>query len=268
VKQVRTKYLAVLLCGLMIGLVLSRIGPHRSAPVGGGNWLAVSTPVSGNRTNSTGATPTVSFRVSNVGRRAVDLQVGWFECRTKRDRTRLATNQLASVNIPLPPGTSTNLIIDICPTTAPVEEWLCCCQVRWVERTTGFRRAANMLNNWIQLRLNIALFEPKALNSGLIYAGNVDVAEYFRLMYGLPRAQSKDTLVQPQSTPPESTAPMHQVHYTQPTADEEAEDAFLVFSSFCQSSTNSPRNAEPGTSPNAAPPQGVMQRGLPYAIGP
>jgi len=196
----------------------------------------------------------VSFLVSNVGAGAVDLQVGWFECRAKRDRTRLATNQLASVNIPLSKGTSTNLTIDICPSAAPAEEWLCCCQLRWAERTTGFRRTANELNNWIQLRFNVTFFEPKALNSGLIYAGNVDVAEYFRLMYGLPRAQSQDTLVQRQSPAPGSTAPMRPVHYPQATADEEAENAFLMFSAFGQSTSSAARNTEPGTPPNAAPP--------------
>ena len=133
-KQARNKYLMVILCGLMIAVILCGIVAHRLATVGGGNWLAISTPVAGNRTNSSWV-PTVSFRVSNVGPEAVDFQVGWFECRAKRDRTRLATNQLASVNIPLSPGTSTNLTIDLCPNAVPTEEWLCCCQVQWVERT-------------------------------------------------------------------------------------------------------------------------------------
>ncbi len=277
-KRVRNKYLALLLGGLVIGLVVLWIGAHRSAPFGTGNGLVVSRPVFGNRTNSTGATPTVSFRVSNAGPKGVDLRVDWFECRAKRDRTRLATNQLASVNIPLSPRSSTNLTFDIRPTMIPIEEWLCCCQVGWVERWTGLRLVANRLNNWMQLRLNIALFEPKALNSGLIYASNVDVAEYFRFMYGWIRGQPMDTLIEqqspaPESTPfparfgtpypslierqspaPESTAPKRQVRFSQNTEDEEAESAFLWFSPSRESKYNSVPSVEPGTSPNAAPP--------------
>jgi len=252
-KRVRTKYLGVLLCGLMIGLVLLRIGDQRSAPVVSEDWLAVSTPVPGRRTNSTGATPTISFCVSNASSRAVDFQVGWFECRAKRDQTWLATNQLGAVNIPLAAGRSTNLTIDICSTTAPVDEWLSCCEVGWIERRTGFRRAANILNNWMQVRLNVTLFEPKALEGGFVFAGNIDVGEYFRLMYCLPRSQSKIALVQRQ--PRTRKSAYAAATPSGPTPDQEAEKAFLLFSTFGERYSTPGRNAEPGTPPNAAPPR-------------
>jgi len=251
--RVRNRHGFVALCILAAGLVLIRMGPRRPAAYRT-DWLLVSTPIFSFHTNAGRALPQVAFCVSNVGPSAVDFCVAWFECRTKRDRTVMSTNQLASFNIPLPPGTSTNLAIDVRPTGVSVEEWLCCCQVQWVERWTGLRRAANMLNNWMQLRLNIALFEPKALTSGLTFAANIEVADYFRLIYGFPRPQSRDAPAQQLSLSAYTNAIFQRRYGIRPNAQTEAENAFLMFSSFCQNATNSSRDAELAAPLHAAPP--------------
>ena len=94
------------------------------------------------------------------------------------------------------------------------------------------------------------------LVNGTAFAANLEVAEYFRQMYGFTRAQWLEDLallqrLQSHPTQPEYAALRPRV----PTAEEyvtrTARGAFIA---FCQASNNSARDAEPIAPPNAAPP--------------
>jgi hypothetical protein len=257
-KRVRTKIWFVLAALVAIGLVLVWAEVHRPT-ASGKEWILLSAPSVRSRTNSGAAMPMVTFRVSNVGPRSVHFMVSWFECRDKRDRTLLATNQLHLEYIPLPPGKSISLTTDVSLAAAPVEDCLCCYQVQWFQREAPVRRAVNSVGRWWFDLFALKWESPwpsEHLVNGTALAANLEVAEYFRQMYGFTRAQWLEDLallqrLQSHPTQPEYAARRSRV----PTAEEyvtgTARGAFIA---FCQASNNSARDAEPIAPPNAAPP--------------
>jgi hypothetical protein len=256
-KRVRTQSWLVLASAVAIGLVLVWAGAPRPVPHGK-DWLLVSTPTVGSRTNAGATTPAVTFRVSNVGPRRVDFLVWWFECRAKGARTLLATNQLAAVYIPLPPGKSTNLTMDVLLGAVPVADCLCCYQVEWFESESPWRSGADRLGRWWFDLFEVSWeppWQPQHLTNGTTFAANVEVADYFRWMYGFTRTQWLEDLARLQSARTQSAGGVAWRLSRPPTADERLEsDARGAFVEFCQTSTNSTRDAEPTASPNAAPP--------------
>jgi hypothetical protein len=95
------------------------------------------------------------------------------------------------------------------------------------------------------------------LRQGMVFAANVEVADYFRRMYGLTRTQWLEDLAQMESARTQATAPLQYEMRSgrRPTADETVTDcAREAFVDFCQASTGSARDAEPIATPNAAAP--------------
>jgi len=256
VKELRSRYWIVLVPAFAIGLVLVREQAHRLKP-SAREWILLSTPTVGSRTNFGAATPVVTFRVSNVGPRSIDFQVWWFECRTKRDGSLLATNRLKHVSTPLTPGQSTSLTMDVSLAAAPVEDCLCCYQVQWFQREAQVRRAVDSVGRWWFDLFALdwkSPWRPERLRQGTTFAANLEVAEYFRQMYGFTRAQWLEDLARMQSARTEpGEAPRYGLR--KPTADETTtNDARSAFIEFCQASTSSARDAEPIAPPNAASP--------------
>lgn len=263
-KCVRPKLLFVLASAIAIGLVLVWAAAHRSAGYGN-DWIRVSKPTIVSRTNAGAARGTVAFRVSNVGPREVHFQVWWFECRAKTDRTLLATNRLKFVNIPLPPGTSTNLTMELSPAATAVEDALCCCQVRWMESwyESAWRRGARIVYRPIVSLLELSdriwpPWPPQRYATGTAFAANVQVADYFHRMYGFTRTQWLEDLARMQSARTQAIGPRRYgfaLGTREPTADEAAKNsAREAFIWFCQTSTNSTRDTDLTASPKAAPP--------------
>jgi hypothetical protein len=260
VKGLRSKYWIVLVPALAIGLVLVREQAHRPKP-SVREWILLSTPTVGSRTNFEAATPVVTFRVSNVGPRSVDFQVWWFECRTKRDGFLLATNRLKHVSTPLAPGQSTSLTMDVSLAATPVEDCLCCYQVQWFQREAPVRRAVDSVGRWWFDLFALdwkSPWRPERLMQGTTFAANLEVADYFRQMYGFTRAQWLEDLARMESARTQATGPPQYALRKPwaPTADETTtNDARSAFIEFCQASTSLARDAEPIASPNATAPR-------------
>jgi hypothetical protein len=256
VKGLRSRYWIVLVPAFAIGLVLVWEQAHRPKP-SAREWILLSTPTVGSRTNFGAATPIVTFRVSNVGPRLVDFQVWWFECRTKRDGFLLATNRLKHVSTPLAPGQSTSLTMDVSLAAPPVEDCLCCYQVQWFQRGAPVRGAVDSAASWWFDLFGLdwkSPWLPERLMQGKTFAANLEVAEYFRQMYGFTRAQWLEDLARMQTA---RTEPGQALRYglRTPTADETiTNDAREAFVEFCQASTSLARDAEPIASPNATAP--------------
>jgi hypothetical protein len=224
------------------------------------NWLVISTPLIRIVTNSGVPTTTVTFRVSNVGPRAADFRVAWFECRSRSDRGLLATNRMQGVGLALDSGRSTNLVMNV--PAMPLEEYSCCCMVDWCARRAAWREARERVAtrvlggevevvNWLgwgrQYEKGIA---------GNAFAANVDLPDYFRLVYGWTREQWLQELAEMarmRSTSVQTSYGVATIH--QPTLEETiARDARDAFVSLCQNSTDSTRKAEPVAPPSAASP--------------
>ena len=262
-KRVRAEIWFVLAAVVAIGLVLAWAEVRRPT-ASGEEWIQLSAPSVGSRTNSGVATPMVTFRVSNVGPRSVDFYVRWFECRAKGDRSLLATNQLESVQIPLWPGESTNLTVGISLAGVPVEDCLCCCQVWWFQREAPVRHAVDSLGQWWYDLFGAtwhSIWQSGHLTNGTVFAANVEVEDYFRRMYGFTRTQWLEEprdLARRQSARAQATFPLRFAARQggAPTADEKATFAARsTFEDFCRASTKSARDAEPIASPNAVPPR-------------
>lgn len=194
----------------------------------------------------------LTFRVSNVGPRSVDFEVFWFECRAKRDGSLLATNRLKSVTTPLAPGKSASLTMDVSLVAAPVEDCLCCYQVNWLLREPPVRRGADWLGRWWFDLFDVNWHPPwgsEHLMNGTAFAANLEVADYFRRMYGFTRTQWLEDLARMQSARTQAAGPDRYgcaLGMQAPTADETVtNDAREAFIDFCQASTSSARRAEP-----------------------
>ena len=246
------KYVLALGCLLAVTLGLALLRMRCSLPRDA-HWVSVSTPVFRIQTNAGVFTPLVEFRLSNIGPKAVDAQVWWFECRSKQDRGLLGTNQLKGVPIPLSPGASSNLIIDLFQSATPVEDRLACCKILWFERESTLRRATKRLLN---------IFDPEwapraaRMTNGCVFAANVGVADYFRLMYGWTRQTWLEDLARMESA---GTGAIHTRFASRPSPPRTAEylttqDARGAFVEFCQSFTNVASGIEGAAGPNATPP--------------
>ena len=259
------EYLLACVSAAAIGLVLVWAGTRRRAPYGK-DWVLVSTPTIRSGANAGTSVPAIIICVSNVGPRSVGFRVAWLECRAKRDRALLATNQLASVDIPLSAGNSTNLTIDIGHLAMPVEDCLCCCEILWSERESTWRRRARVLDRPMTrlfdiLDLNWPPWLPQRLTNGYVFAANVDLAEYFRLTYGFtpthrwfqltPKGdEDRPQRGQPSLQPglPSRISPIILLSYT---ADERcASDALEAYQLFCPWAGND----EPGGAANGSQP--------------
>jgi len=254
VKRVNKGLWLLLACILAAGLAVlwgAATRPPKS-------WLVTSTPVVRIVTNSGVPAATVTFRVSNVGPRAVGFRVAWFECRSRSDRGLLATNPMQGVSLALDSGRSTNLVMNI--PVRPLEEYSCCCMVDWCARRAAWReareRAATLVLGGEVEVVNWLGWGPvsEKVIAGTAFAANVDLPDYFRFVYGWTREQWLEELARLRS---KSGPTGYYILATipQPTLEEtvprDARDAFVV---FCQNSTDSARKAEPVALPNAAPP--------------
>ncbi len=152
----------------------------------------------------------VTFRVSNVGPRLVDFEVFWFECRAKRDGSLLATNRLKSVTTPLWPGKSTNLTTAILLAGVPVEDCLCCYQVYWFQREAPARHIVDSLGQWWYDLFGATwhpIWQSEHLTNVTAFAANIEVADYFRRMYGFTRTQWLEDLARMESARTQATGP-------------------------------------------------------------
>jgi hypothetical protein len=90
------------------------------------------------------------------------------------------------------------------------------------------------------------------LASAEVFAANIGVADYFRLMHGLTRQQWLKDCARTQATPA-GDAGFRLARG--PTADEMLEfEAKFAITEFCLRTTDLTQDAEPITAPNAAPP--------------
>jgi hypothetical protein len=262
-KWVRIRYGITLLLAAVAIIMIITFGRARRPLPYGKSCLQVSTPVFGNYTSADHVGPGVSFCVSNLGPRQVEFQVRWFECRTERERTLLATNQLEPRTILLSAGRSTNLIVGVWATVAPEERQLSGYCVWWWESEPAWRRWARSLDrpaNWLfnifDLNYNPPWHRPTACISGSALACNIGVADYFRVMYGWTRQTWLEDLARMESA---RTGAIHRTYLSYrarpPTAEDlTRQDARGAFAVFCQSFTNGVPDAEPAAAPNAAPP--------------
>jgi hypothetical protein len=226
---------AVLL--LVVWAMVRQPGPESQS------WVLLSIPDVEFRTNAGVALPKAIVRVSNVGPQAVDFRLCWFECRAKRQKTLLATNRFASLIVPLGPGESTNLTMNVQFAGLPVAEYSCCGEVLWAERKSMFHRwhgTVDRLLNTFEVTRNPRWYS-RELQQGCAIAGNVDPAVYFREMYGNSRTQ---WLADARRLRIITRKPVTYATYF-PTADNEAPDenakrrAVGAFLDFCRTSTNS-----------------------------
>jgi hypothetical protein len=119
----------------VVGLGLVSIRALR--PVQGGrDWLFVSRPVFSYRTNADRVQSIVCFVVSNASSQNLGFYVPWCEHRTRSDLSLTQANRFrrgsASRAIPLGPGGTTNVVIDVGEERPTDAEPLFCCQVTWV----------------------------------------------------------------------------------------------------------------------------------------
>jgi hypothetical protein len=242
------------------GAILLWTAARRAAPPSK-QWLQVSTPQVRSMTNAGVVSATVAFCVSNVGPRAVDFQVWWFECRDKRDRALLATNQLRLVNIPFFPGEVTNLTMNVSAAAPPAKDCLCCYNVLWFERRAEWRELRDRGASWALGLLDISWplwrREHESLTNGVAFASNIGVGDYFRQMYGFTREQWLEELARMRSAPRRGSSegsperPMRA-----PTADEMLErEARNAFADFCRSATHLSSDPESVASRDRAPPK-------------
>jgi hypothetical protein len=259
-KQMRISCWLVLVSAVAIGLVLAWTAVKRPKP-SGKDWLLVSTPTVGSRTKPGGTTPAVTFCVSNVGPRPVEFQVRWFECRAKGGRILLTTIQAPLAPVVLAPKKSTHLTIDVRLLAAPIEGCLCCCQVWWLECESPWRRSARLIDGPMSSLFNIfhlawPPWPPQQRTNGSIFAANVEVADYFRRMYGFTRAQWLEDLARQHAALTNSTpgGDLVAMAVRWLNDDERIEsEARSAFHDFCRRTTDLTRDAEPSAPPNAAP---------------
>jgi hypothetical protein len=142
----------------------------------------------------------------------------------------------------------------------PVEDCLCCCKVGWFQHEPPVRRGVDGLGRWWFDLFGLNWHSPWGSYhpmNGTVFAGNVEVADYFRRMYGFTRTQWLEDLARMESARTQARGPTRyglgtaRAHTAGETA---TNDAMLAFSDFCQASNNSARAAEPIAPPKADPP--------------
>jgi hypothetical protein len=254
VKWVNKRLWLRLACILAAGLALLW-GAALGRPSKSKSWLVVSKPLLGSVTNGEIPIATVTFLISNVGPRAAEFQVSWFECRAKIDRGLLATSRTHGLSLALDSGTFTNLIMNIPAITRPPEEYSCCCMVDWIVRRAAWREVRDRVATWVLGLVDVSWlpWQQEELIAGYAVAANVDLSDHFRSVYGWTREQWLEE-VRARATSVGATS-FRKVTLRQPTFEETVVfDARRAFVSFCQNSTDSAREAEPVAPPNAASP--------------
>jgi hypothetical protein len=237
-----TTYSFVILAGLVTLLLVAWAVTRRPAPEGQ-NWVQLSIPKVEFQTNAGVALPTARVRISNIGPQAIDFRLRWFECRSKRQQTLLATNRFASLISPLAPGESTNLTMDVSLAGLPLEEYWCCGEVLWAERESMAHRGARTLDrflNLFDLTRNPRWYSRELLQGNAI-ASNVEVADYFLKMYGKSQTQ---WFLLAQKWPSIMVQPINNQIYSTGISAGALEEQVKVladsaFSDFCRRSTNS-----------------------------
>jgi hypothetical protein len=230
---------AILIAVLLLGAWIMLREPRAQ----GQNWVVLSVPGVEFQTNAGVAAPLAVVRVSNNGPGAVDFRLSWFECRSKGQKTLLATNRFASAINTLGPGGSTNLVMEIVAVELPAADYWCCSEVLWAERESvvhGWHRKLDRLMNLLDVTKNPRWYS-KELLQGTAIAGNVDPADYFRVMYGKSRSE---WLVLARKWPSLMERPVNNLIYFPSSSDRapeenarlQAESAFAV---FCRGSANS-----------------------------
>ena len=246
--RLRAAYWQVPVLGfaLLLLLVLWVVAPRSSAPAGQ-SWLLLSRPGVQIRTNLGVSVPTITVRVSNVGPRAVDFRLCWFECRARLQRTLLATNRFESLIIPLSPGKSTNLTMDVALKDVPVEECWSCGEVLWAERESTAVHVRWKLDSLLNRFDLPALPYSTDLRHGSAIAGNVDVAEYLEKMYG---RKYSEWLAVARKVPSLLEQPKNNGIYfpvtpsTYPSPEERAQlAAQMAFSDFCRTLATAQTNS-------------------------
>jgi hypothetical protein len=151
--------------------------------------------------------------------------------------------------------------MDVSLATPPVEDYLCCYQVDWLQCKSPLRRSADWLAQWWFSLFGENYYPPaEHLMNGTAFAANVEVVDYFRQVYGFTRTQWLEDLARLKSRPPTQVSPPTQATYAMRpvlahTANQTVTNAARrAFDDFCQASTSLTRDAEPIAPPNAAPP--------------
>jgi len=244
-KRLRAKPWFLLVSMPLIALTLLW-ARSRWSPRNGNDWLLLSAPVFGARTNAQGVCRTVTFSASNVGPRTLDFKIQWFECRAGANPVP-ATNRLMGINTPLSFGATTSLTWDLPRVASPDGDMLCCCEILWRGRESILGRFGRALDRSIDTFVSgwSAPWRNEVPVYGDVFASNVRVADYFRLVHSLTRRKWMEEVAQLRSA---STNLAERYVGRFPTAEEEFEsEARRAFSSFCMQATNAAQQAESGS---------------------
>jgi hypothetical protein len=137
-------------------------------------------------------------------------------------------------NIPLASGATTNLTWDLAREPSSDGDLLCCCEIRWLAPKSMKARFGEALEDWIDLlgvRWPCPWRNERRLG-GEVFASNVAVADYFRIVHGLTRSNRLERNV---ASPPAIVYGYMPYRVKLPTADEqlesEAKCAFVDFMS-------------------------------------
>jgi hypothetical protein len=238
---------------LLVGLYLLAARSFRSTSARS-NWLMVSSPVFGSRTNLGQAFPTVSLNTSNVGPRRLDYHVDWVECRATSDYALLATNYGFSAWVQLPSGEFTILTKDLTDSHSSVGERLFCCHLSWGESEPVFWRIGWRCEPWVSQVMGIFnsqwvppwVSQSRHRAQGDVFSSNISVGDYFRLVYGWTRSDGLETMARIEASKTQQVAfqvASRQRYGLGSTSNSTATDllraeARSVFAAFCQNSTN------------------------------
>lgn len=262
----RLRLLVVGTAGLLVALGFLLPQLFRAKPAGK-QWLSISQPVFGNRTNADGVLPTVLLAISNVGPRGLVFNVAWLECRTRTELTLLTTNEASVWLPPLPSEAVTNLTLDLAQHPPPGEELLFCCQFNWMEVQPPLWRVGRKLEPGLSRIMEIfdsqwlppweSASGTATLSSGTAFLSNVGVPEYFKRVYGLTRAgwleERRRNEEERKRWAAAIPAPSERAYRGRwPTAEEEIRfRAGLVFSEYCRSTTEVVEQVTPSAPTNA-----------------
>jgi hypothetical protein len=232
-------------------------------------WLVVSSPVFGSRASSNGVIPTFSFGVSNASPRTLELRLPRLECRAKAGLDLVPEQEY----LPLPmlaPRAATTITFDLPEGSRSDQDYLCCCKVSWLERGSYLRRKAEekaISNDPMDRLFEIDWTRPwrdKPLANGVVFASNIGVAEYFRVVYDMDAASYERRMKEFEaqrrlweSMQSSTNWPPQPVPGRGPTPDEQrTEYAWMQFAEFYRSTleaTNALSAAGSGSSSNSVP---------------
>ena len=210
--------------------------------------------------------PSATVTVSNTGPRSLDYWVNWLECRARADFTLLVTNDGPFGWVPLPSGATTNLTWDLVRNPSPGEAPLLCCQIEWFESEPKLWRLGRKLEPRLSQAMDLlnpqwlppwdSQSKPRA--RGTVFASNVEVAEYFRLVHGFTRSAWLEELARYEEAKAQQVTQgqyfVQRYGYADaPNAEESMKfRAKSAFVSYCQRTTNGWKRTELETQRDAA----------------